>query len=78
MKATKLMTKLSVDSFAQEYEYDRGLISDMSEAVRIGNRPQFELNFDNRQYSTVSVHGIQSFSVFESADGKIMDIPTLR
>ena len=61
------MTKLSVDSLAQEYEYDRGL-SDLSEAVRIGNR----------QYSTVSVHGIQSVSVFESADGKIMDIPTLR
>ena len=54
MKATKLMTKLSVDSLAQEYEYDRGL-SDMSEAVRIGTRPQFEVNIDNRQYSTVSV-----------------------
>ena len=44
------MTKLSVDSLAQEYEYDRSL-GDMSEAVRIGNRPQFELNFDNRKYS---------------------------
>ena len=71
------MTKLSVDSLAQEYEYDRGL-SGMSEAVRIGNRPQFELNFDNRQHSTVSVHGVQSVSVFESADGKIRGIPTLR
>ena len=67
MKATKLMTKLSDDSLAQEYEYDLGP-SDLSEAVGIGNR----------QYSTVSVNGIQSVSVFESAVGKIMDIPTLR
>ena len=59
MKATKLMTKLSVDSLAQEYEYDRGL-SDMSEALRIGTRPQLELNFDNRQHSIVSLYGVHS------------------
>ena len=59
MKATKLMTKLSVGSLAQEFEYDRGL-SDMSEALRIGTRPQLELNFDNRQHSIVSLYDVQS------------------
>ena len=53
------MTKISVDSLAQEYKYDRGL-SDMSEAVRIGKRPYFKLNIDNRQYSVISLHGVQS------------------
>ena len=77
MKATKLMTKLSADSLAQEFQYDQGL-SDMSEAVRIGTRPLFELNFDNRQHSIISLHGVQSVWVSESTVGKTMGIPTLR
>ena len=71
------MTKISVDSLAQEYEYYRGL-GDMSETVRIATRSQFKLNIDNRQYSIISLHGVQSVWIFESTVGKTVDIPTLR
>ena len=60
MKTIKRLSFQLIHLHKKTNNYDRGLISDMSEAVRIGTRPQFELNFDNRQHSVLSLHGVQS------------------
>ena len=78
MKTIKWLSFQLIHLHKKTNNYDRGLISDMSEAVRIVTRPQFELNFDNRHYSVLSLHGIQSVWVFESTVGEITDFLILR